>query len=383
MTTGTTTLQQPVAAAASRLSPKVRRLLREHDLDPTDIPATNGGRVTVSDVEQVVRDRRAGGPGAGASQSTRRPRTTVASPLVRRLLRDGGVGPHQVVATGTGGRVTREDAERAVEAARRQTQTAGDRGTSVPPAAPAAARGDTAGRSETVELPRTRRTIAERMHESLRTTAQLTAVVEVDMTRLMTAHAAVRDQVQRRTGVPLTPLAPIAHAACRVLRRHPVLNASIALEEGTATYHRDVHLGIAVDTEHGLMVPTVRRAQDLTVAALSERIADLAERARTRELTPDEISGGTFTITNTGSRGVMLDTPILNPPQVGILATTLIEKRPVVVTDEFGGDTLAIRRMSYLCMTYDHRLVDGADAARFLTDLKHELETADLLAGAA
>ena len=382
MANATKTADQSSGATATRLSPKVRRLLREHDLDAGDVRVSGGGRVTVGDVEQVLNDRSASGPAEMASATERRSHATVASPLVRRLLRDGVVEPSEVVGTGTGNRVTRDDAVRAVGAARTQAEPASDRTTSAPRAAEAPAPGDAAGRSETVELSRTRRTIAERMHESLRTTAQLTAVVEVDMTRLMAACAAVRDSVQRRTGVPLTPLAPTAHALCRVLGRHPVLNASIELEEGTATYHRDVHLGIAVDTEHGLVVPTVRRAQDLTAAALSERIADLAARARSGDLAPDE-GGGTFAITNTGSRGVMLDTPILNPPQVGILATTRIEKRPVVIADELGGDTLAMHQMSYLCLTYDHRLVDGADAARFLTDLKHELETADLLGGAA
>lgn len=380
----TTTGQQPVETTAPRLSPKVRRLLRDHDLDPGDVRGSGGdGRVTVGDVERVLGSGRPDDPAAEPSATVRTRRATVASPLVRRLLRDGGLEPDEVAGTGPGNRVTRDDAERAVAAARTQAGAASDRATPRPPVAGDPDPDHTAGRSETVQLSRTRRTIAKRMHDSLRTTAQLTAVVEVDMTRLMADRARVRDQVQRRTGAPLTPLAPIAHAACRVLARHPVLNASIDIDEATATYHRDVHLGIAVDTEHGLMVPTVQRAQDLTVTALSERIADLADRARSRDLAPDELSGGTFTVTNTGSRGVMLDTPILNPPQVGILATTLIEKRPVVVTDEFGGDTLAVRQMSYLCLTYDHRLVDGADAARFLTDLKQELEGSDLLAGAA
>lgn len=200
------------------------------------------------------------------------------------------------------------------------------------------------------------------------------------MTRLMAARTRAKDAVRRREDVSLTPLALTARAVCDVLARHPVINAQIDTDAGTATYHRDVSLGIAVDTEDGLIVPTIHGAQDLTVPALARRIAHLAERTRNRNLSPDDVAGGTFTITNTGSRGMLLDTPILNPPQAAILATTLIEKRPVVVTDEFGMDSLAIRQMSYLCLTYDHRLIDGADAARFLNDLKHTLETRDLLA---
>lgn len=159
----------------------------------------------------------------------------------------------------------------------------------------------------------------------------------------------------------------------------PALNARIDTEAGTATYFRDVHLGVAVDTEHGLVVPTIRSAQELEVTDLARRIAEVAFRARDQQLQPGDVTEGTFTITNTGSRGVLFDTPILHPPQVGILATTLIEKRPVVVIDESGNESLAIRQLSYLCLTYDHQLVDGADAARFLADLKHELETTEML----
>jgi pyruvate dehydrogenase E2 component (dihydrolipoamide acetyltransferase) len=153
-----------------------------------------------------------------------------------------------------------------------------------------------------------------------------------------------------------------------------VLNASIDTEAGTVTYHNGVDLGIAVDAPNGLVVPAIKDADTLTVVGLQRRIADLATRARDKKLIPDDVSGGTFTITNTGSRGSLFDTPILNPPEVGILATPAIEKRPVVVTDAAGNDTIAIRQRTYLCLTYDHRLVDGADAARFLTDLAADLD---------
>jgi pyruvate dehydrogenase E2 component (dihydrolipoamide acetyltransferase) len=306
------------------------------------------------------------------------------SPKVRRLLRERSLHPADVVGSGSRGRITPTD----VETMRVATRDAprGSSPTGSPPlvrraaaASSARTRASTAGRSETVALSRVRRTIAARMHRSLQTTAQLTSVVEVDMTRLMASRSRAKEVVRSREGVSLTPLALTARAVCEVLARHPVINAEIDTDAGTATYHRDVHLSVAVDTDAGLVAPTIRDAQVLTVPALARRIADLAERSRRRDLSPDDLAGGTFTITNTGSRGVLLDTPILNPPQAAILGTTLIEKRPVIVTDEFGSDTLASRQMSYLCLTYDHRLIDGADAARFLGDLKDTIETRELL----
>ncbi|HEX9889615.1 MAG TPA: 2-oxo acid dehydrogenase subunit E2, partial [Nitriliruptorales bacterium] len=194
---------------------------------------------------------------------------------------------------------------------------------------------------------------------------------------LMTMRGHYKDAFKQREGVSLSPLPIIARAVCMTIPRHPVVNSRIDVDEVTATFLNYVNLGIAVDTERGLLVPNIKDAQDLTVPALAQAIADIATRARSRKLQPDEISGGTFTITNTGSRGVLMDTPILNPPEVAILATTLVEKRPVVVTDEFGHDAIAIRWMSYFCLTYDHRMVDGADAARFLADLEYVLETHD------
>jgi 2-oxoglutarate dehydrogenase E2 component (dihydrolipoamide succinyltransferase) len=189
------------------------------------------------------------------------------------------------------------------------------------------------------------------------------------MTRVMGLRARVRDAARARHGVSLSPLAFLAHATVRALQDHPLLNASIDVDAGTVTMHDGVGLGIAVDAPNGLMVPVIRDAQGLGPVSLQLRIADLAERARTKRMTADDLSGGTFTITNTGSRGSLFDTPILNPPEVGILATPAIEKRPVVVTEADGTDRIAIRHRTYLCLTYDHRLIDGADAARFLGDL--------------
>jgi pyruvate dehydrogenase E2 component (dihydrolipoamide acetyltransferase) len=231
-------------------------------------------------------------------------------------------------------------------------------------------------RAVTQDLSRVRKAIARSMMDSLQSTAQLTAAVEVDLTSIMNLRAAKKDAFKAAEGVSLSPLPIICRAVCMVMPRHPVVNSSMDLENGTATFHRYVNLGMAVDTERGLLVPNIKDAQDLTVPGLARRIADVAKRTRDKKLSPDEISGGTFTVTNTGSGGTLFDTPILNPPEVAILATCAIEKRPVVVSDAYG-DSIAIRWMSYLCMSYDHRMLDGADAARFLQDLKYVLETHD------
>jgi pyruvate dehydrogenase E2 component (dihydrolipoamide acetyltransferase) len=219
-----------------------------------------------------------------------------------------------------------------------------------------------------------RRAIAEAMTASLATAAQLTSVIEADVTDLMALRAARREAFRATHGVDLSPLPLIARVVCDALVRHPVLNASIDLDAGTIAYHRDVNLGIAVDTERGLLVPNLRAAQDLDVVGLALGIADLAERSRGRRLLPDDVAGGTFTLTNTGSRGTLFDTPILNPPEVGILGTGAIERRPAVMED----GSIAVRHRLYLSLTYDHRLVDGADAARFLTDVAEGLATRDL-----
>jgi pyruvate dehydrogenase E2 component (dihydrolipoamide acetyltransferase) len=322
----------------------------------------------------------------------------LTSPLVRKLLREAGLSATDVRATGQGGRITREDAERAIAAGGeggggeqqaapaaqpaaasappRMGQVPASRSTSQPE--PGSVQVDFGGqRTVTQDLSRIRKAIARSMHESLQSTAQLTAIVEVDMTRVMVTRELAKDGFKQREGVSLSPLPIVARAVCMVLPRHPAMNSSMDLESGTATFHNYINLGMAVDTEGGLIVPNVKDAQDLTVPGLARRIKDIADRARTKKLTPDDIQGATFTITNTGSRGVMMDTPVLNPPEVGILATTLIEKRPIVVTDDLGQDTIAIRHMSYLCLTYDHRMLDGADAARFMQDLKHTLENVD------
>ena len=290
------------------------------------------------------------------------------SPLVRRLLREHGLDPAALTGTGTDGRLTADDVR---AAAGRRTPANGTRPAAVAPAA------TWDGASRTEPLSRTRTVIARRMHDSLRTTAQLTSAVEADVSRIMALRARVRDAARARHGVSLSPLAFLAHATARTLAAHPLLNASIDVDAGERTLHGGVNLGIAVDAPTGLIVPVIRDAHTLGPVTLQLRIADLAERARTRRIGPDDLTGGTFTITNTGSRGSLFDTPILNPPEVGILATPAIEKRPVVVTAEDGTDRIAVRHRTYLCLTYDHRLVDGADAARFLTDLAAAVDRDD------
>jgi pyruvate dehydrogenase E2 component (dihydrolipoamide acetyltransferase) len=339
-------------------------------------------------------------PAPAAPAPTARPAASsagvVAAPLVRRLLADAGLSPADVVGSGPGGRVTRADAERAIASGARPAAPVTAAAAAAPaapiappPAPPVAAGGrprpeaspitiDFAGQREVVQpLSRIRGLIASSMMTSLQTTAQLTAGIEIDMSRVMGLRAHAKDAFKATHGVSLSPFAMAARAVCRVLPRHPALNASIDTEASTVTYHGHINLGIAVDTERGLLVPNVKDAQALDVVGMATTIADLAARSRGRQLSPDDISGGTFTLTNTGSRGTLFDTPILNPPEAAILAVCAIERRPVVVADALG-ESIAIRWMSYFCLTYDHRLVDGADAARFLSDLKWELEEGDL-----
>ena len=250
-----------------------------------------------------------------------------------------------------------------------------------PPAAKSAAPAPQAATSElrgrTEKMSRLRAVIAERMVESLQTSAQLTTVVEVDVTRIATLRNRVKRDFEAREGVKLSFLPFFCKAAVEGLKQFPQLNASIDVSAGTVTYHAEENLGIAVDTDRGLLVPVIRNAGDLSIAGIARRIADLADRTRINKVSPDELSGGTFTVTNTGSRGALFDTPIVNLPQVAILGTGAVVKRPVVVHDESGQDVIAIRSMVYLALSYDHRLIDGADAARFLSAVKARLEAAE------
>ena len=214
------------------------------------------------------------------------------------------------------------------------------------------------------------------MVESLHVSAQLTTVVEVDVTRISQLRDRVKREFDAREGVKLSFLPFFCKAAVEALKQFPQVNASIDMAAGTVTYHDGEHLAIAVDTERGLLVPVIHNAGDLNIAGLARRINELAERTRTNKVSPDELSGGTFTITNTGSRGALFDTPIINQPQVAILGTGTVVRRPVVMNDANGQEVIAIRSMVYLALSYDHRLVDGADAARFLSAMKNRLEDA-------
>ncbi|MGH3881500.1 MAG: 2-oxoglutarate dehydrogenase, E2 component, dihydrolipoamide succinyltransferase, partial [Actinophytocola sp.] len=240
------------------------------------------------------------------------------------------------------------------------------------PSAPAAPTAELRGKTE--KMSRLRQTVSRRMVESLQTSAQLTQVVEVDVTKIAKLRSRAKSAFEQREGVKLTFLPFFAKAAVEALKAHPKLNASINDETKEVTYHGAEHLGIAVDTERGLLSPAIHNAGDLSVAGLAHKIADLAERTRANKVTPDELFGATFTLTNLGSQGALFDTPIIPQPQVGILGVGLVVKRPIVITDADGNDTIAIRSMAYLALTYDHRLVDGADAGRFLSTIKNRLQ---------
>jgi len=299
------------------------------------------------------------------------PQDAYVTPLVRKLASELGVNLSNVKGTGIGGRIRRED----VEAARPAAAVHVASSPAVAPA-PAAARTSAVTisplRGTTVTMSRLRKVIAARMVESLQVSAQLTTVVEVDVTKISRLRDRAKASFENREGVKLSFLPFFAVAVCEALKQHPVLNSSV--EGDQITYHGAEHLGIAVDTERGLLVPVIANAGDLNMGAVARKIADLAARTRDNKVTPDELGGGTFTLTNTGSRGALFDTPIISQPQVAILGLGAVVKRPMVVKGDDGGESIAIRSMVYLALSYDHRVVDGADAARFLTTLKERLE---------
>ena len=291
------------------------------------------------------------------------------TPLVRKLASELGVNLAQVKGTGIGGRIRREDVE---ALARPVAPVASVAVASTPSAAKPPVVAVSPLRGTTVTMSRLRKVIAARMVESLQVSAQLTTVVEVDVTKIARLRDRAKASFEAREGVKLSFLPFFAVAVCEALKQHPVLNSSV--EGDQITYHGAEHLGIAVDTERGLLVPVIANAGDLNMGGIARKISDLAARTRDNKVTPDELGGGTFTLTNTGSRGALFDTPIINQPQVAILGLGAVVKRPMVVRGEDGGETIAIRSMVYLGLSYDHRVVDGADAARFLVTLKERLE---------
>ena len=314
------------------------------------------------------------------------------TPLVRKLAREKGVDLSTVTGSGVGGRIRKEDveakaaqiaAEKAAQeaAAKAAAQAAAQAPAPAAPAPvsakPAAAKPavDTTLRGKTEKMSRLRQVISTRMIESLQTSAQLTTVVEVDVTRIASLRARAKNAFLAANGTKLTFLPFFVQAATEALKVHPKINASINGKE--VTYHAVEHIGIAVDTPRGLLVPVVKNAGDLNIPGLAKRINDLAARTRDNQVNPQELSGSTFTITNTGSGGALFDTPIINQPEVAILGLGAITKQPRVVRDADGNETIGIRSVCYLALSYDHRLVDGADAARYLMTVKKRLEEGD------
>ena len=307
------------------------------------------------------------------------------TPIVRKLARDKGVDLSTVAGTGVGGRIRKQDVEaaaKAVEEARAAAAAAAQAPAPAAAAKPAAAKPasakpevDTTLRGSTEKMSRLRQVIAERMIDSLQTSAQLTTVVEVDVTRVAALRARAKNDFLAKNGTKLTFLPFFVQAATEALKAHPKINASI--EGKNVTYHDVEHVGIAVDTPRGLLVPVVKNAGDLNIPGLAKRINDLAARTRDNKVNPDELSGSTFTITNTGSGGALFDTPIINQPEVAILGLGAIQRQPRVIKDADGGEVIAIRSVCYLALSYDHRLVDGADAARYLMTVKKRLEEGD------
>jgi len=331
------------------VTPLVRKLAAEHGIDLGSVAGTGvGGRIRKQDVIDAA--RALGGPGAVAAP-TQPAQPPAAAPAAQP--------PAPPVAAAPAPRAAQPPAA---------VQQTGQAAAGRPAVVPSSLRGTTE------QLSRARQLIAKRMVESLQVSAQLTTVIEADVTTIARLRDRAKADFEAREGVKLSFLPFFALAAVEALKVHPRLNAVIDTASAQVTYHDAEHLGIAVDTDRGLMVPVIRKAGDLNIAGLARKIADLAERTRAGRVSPDELSGGTFTLTNTGSRGALFDTPIINQPQVAILGTGIVVKRPVVVEDPALGEVITVRSMVYLALTYDHRLVDGADAARYLVTVKARLE---------
>ena len=287
------------------------------------------------------------------------------TPLVRKLAQDSGVDLSRVSGTGVGGRIRKED----VIAATSSSSSASS------PTAPYTPAPVSALRGTSEPMSRLRKVLAERAVASMVSSAQLTTVVEVDVSRIAEMRKNVQSRFTAATGTKLNFMPFFFLASAEALRSHPKLNASI--EGETIHYHPSENISFAVDTDRGLLTPVIRDAASLSLAQIAQQIADLASRTRENKLKPDEMMGGTFTLTNTGSRGALFDTPVVFLPQVAILGTGVVQKRPVVITGSDGQESIAIRSMVYLALSYDHRLVDGADASRYLVDVKARLEEAN------
>lgn len=286
------------------------------------------------------------------------------TPLVRKLANEKGIDLSSVTGTGVGGRIRKQDLLEGAEPAEQ------------PASAPAAAAPveDSPLRGTTVPMSRLRKVVAERAVISMQSSAQLTSVVEVDVTKVAALRAKVKESFLEKTGEKLSFLPFFALASAEALRQYPIINATI--DGDNIVYPAQENMSIAVDTERGLLTPVVRDASTLDISGFAKQISDLASRTRDNKLKPDELAGGTFTLTNTGSRGALFDTPVVFLPQVAILGTGIVTKRPVVISAD-GSDAIAVRSMVYLALSYDHRIVDGADAARFLVSVKNRLEAGE------
>jgi pyruvate dehydrogenase E2 component (dihydrolipoamide acetyltransferase) len=343
------------------VTPLVRKLAAEHGVHLGAVTGTGvGGRIRKQDVLEAARVARESAPAAVAASAATA--TAAAAPAAPAPVAPAAPpAPSAPTAPGAA-------------APAPATTPAAAATPAAAPAAPARTIVPSTLRGTTERMSRARQLIARRMVESLQTSAQLTTVVEADVTLIARLRDRAKAAFEAREGVKLSFLPFFALATVEALKVHPKLNAVIDAEAGQVTYHDDEHLGIAVDTERSLMVPVIQNAGDLNIGGLARKIADLAERTRAGQVSPDDLAGGTFTLTNTGSRGALFDTPIINQPQVGILGTGAVVKRAVVVEDPALGEVITVRSMVYLALTYDHRLVDGADAARFLATVKDRLE---------
>ncbi len=367
------------------------------DVDAKDTPAEEAAEAPAKSAEAKQDAKETDGDdtvgsNASAKLEDRDGKVPYVTPLVRKLAEKHGVDLSTVEGTGVGGRIRKQDVLAAAEggssAPATETAPVQDAAEQAPQAkaAPAGARANWSTQSvdpgkqdligTTQKVNRIREITAAKMVESLQTTAQLTHVQEVDVTRVAELRKQVKPAFVEKHGVNITYLAFFVKATAEALVSHPNVNASYDAEAKEITYHSDVNIGIAVDTPQGLLVPVIKQAQDLNLAEIAKAIADLADRARNKKLRPDDLSGATFTVTNIGSEGALLDTPVLTPPQAGILGTATIEKRPVIVTED-GIDSIAIRQMCYLPFTYDHQLIDGADAGRFVSTIKDRVETGE------
>ncbi|MEW2473498.1 2-oxoglutarate dehydrogenase, E2 component, dihydrolipoamide succinyltransferase [Micromonospora gifhornensis] len=371
---------EPKPQAEAKPEPKPEAKPEPQVSEPTPGSSYNEPAAEAETSPEPTKTEQAAVPPAPTAQPAAAPSANgeaagYVTPLVRKLASEHGVDLASVNGTGVGGRIRKQDVLDAAEKAR--AAKAAPAPAAAQPAAqaqPAAKPQPSAKRGTTEKLPRIRAAIAKRMHQSLQETAQLTTVVEVDVTKVAKLRARAKDSFLQRHGVKLSFLPFFALAAIEALQTYPIVQARMDLDAGTITYPDAENLGIAVDTERGLLVPVIHNAGDLNLGGIAKRVADLAERTRTNKISPDEIAGATFTLTNTGSRGALFDTPIVPSPQSAMLGTGAVVKRPVVVNDPELGEVIAVRSMVYLAMSYDHRIIDGADAARFLTAVKERLE---------